>query len=246
MPRYKLTIEYDGRQFSGWQQQADQPSIQQSVSEAIQGFCGENVTVYGAGRTDAGVHATGQVAHIILSKDWEARVVQNALNFHLRPLPIVIMDAIEIDDTFDARFSAVRRHYRYEILNRRVPITFEKGLAWHVYHDIDAGKMHEAAQALVGQHDFTTFRASQCQAKSAVKTLDKISVARNAERVTITVSARSFLHHQVRSITGSLERVGVGKWPVAQIAEVLKAQDRSQCGTMAPPDGLYLTQVDYA
>ena len=243
--RYKLTIEYQGEPFSGWQRQQDQPSVQAEIETAITRFCGETVTLYAAGRTDAGVHACGQVAHVDLAHAVPGDRLRDAVNAHLRPAPIAILAAEQVPATFHARFDATRRAYRYRIVNRRAPLTLDRGLAWQVARPLDAAKMHLAAQALVGQHDFTTFRAAGCQARSPLKTLSKISVTRHGEEIEIAVAAPSFLHHQVRSITGSLKRVGEGKWPVSAIAEILAAQDRSRCGPVAPAAGLYLMQVDY-
>jgi tRNA pseudouridine38-40 synthase len=243
--RYKLTIEYQGEPFSGWQRQQDQPSVQAAIETAITRFCGETVTLYAAGRTDAGVHACGQVAHVDLAHAVPGDRLRDAVNAHLRPAPIAILAAEQVPATFHARFDATRRAYRYRIVNRRAPLTLDRGLAWQVARPLDAAKMHLAAQALVGQHDFTTFRAAGCQARSPLKTLSEISVTRHGEEIEITVAARSFLHHQVRSITGSLKLVGEGKWPVSAIAEILAAQDRSRCGPVAPAAGLYLMQVDY-
>lgn len=243
--RYKLTIEYQGEPFSGWQRQQDQPSVQAEIETAITRFCGETVTLYAAGRTDAGVHACGQVAHVDLAHAVPGDRLRDAVNAHLRPAPIAILAAEQVPATFHARFDATRRAYRYRIVNRRAPLTLDRGLAWQVARPLDAAKMHLAAQALVGQHDFTTFRAAGCQARSPLKTLSEISVTRHGEEIEIAVAARSFLHHQVRSITGSLKRVGEGKWPASAIAEILAAQDRSRCGPVAPAAGLYLMQVDY-
>jgi tRNA pseudouridine38-40 synthase len=243
--RYKLTIEYQGEPFSGWQRQQDQPSVQAAIETAITRFCGETVTLYAAGRTDAGVHACGQVAHVDLAHAVPGDRLRDAVNAHLRPAPIAILAAEQVPATFHARFDATRRAYRYRIVNRRAPLTLDRGLAWQVARPLDAAKMHLAAQALVGQHDFTTFRAAGCQARSPLKTLSEISVTRHGEEIEIAVAARSFLHHQVRSITGSLKLVGEGKWPVSAIAEILAAQDRSCCGPVAPAAGLYLMQVDY-
>ena len=245
MPRYKLTIEYDGAPFVGWQAQANGRAVQQALSEAIMKFCGERVTVHGAGRTDAGVHALGQVAHIDLAKDWEEDTVREAINQHLKPEPVAILGADLAADDFDARFSAVKRHYRYRIVNRRAPLTLERGRAWRVPAPLDADAMNEAALTLVGKHDFTTFRAAECQAKSPVKTLDELSVGRDGEEIRVEASARSFLHHQVRSIAGSLKLVGEGKWTKADVAAALKACDRATCGPVAPAHGLYLVSVDY-
>lgn len=245
MPRYKLTIEYDGRPFSGWQRQASQPSVQQSLEEACTKLDGAPVTVYGAGRTDSGVHATGQVAHIELSKSIPAEKVMDALNYHLKPDPVAIISSEETDDDFHARFSARERHYLYRISNRRAPLTLDAGLAWRVGVSLDADLMHAAAQALVGQHDFTTFRDSQCQADSPVKTLNAISVSRMGEEVHVRCRALSFLHRQVRSMVGSIVEVGRGKEDVTYIRDILAEADRAACGPVAPPDGLYLTRVDY-
>jgi len=245
MPRYRLTLEYDGGPFVGWQRQDNGPSVQGTLEAAITSFSGETVTVIGAGRTDAGVHALGQVAHFDLAKEFAPDKVRDALNHFVRPAPIAVLNAAVADPEFHARFSAKARHYLYRIVCRRAPLTLDRGHAWHVAHELNAEAMHAAAQALVGQHDFTTFRASECQAQSPVKTLDKISVRRALDEIDIEVSARSFLHHQVRSMAGSLKLVGDGKWRVRQLAEALKACDRSRCGTVAPPDGLYFVRVDY-
>ncbi len=245
MTRWKLTLEYDGRPFVGWQRQANGPSVQGALEDAIHGFCGERVTVHGAGRTDAGVHARGQVAHIDLAKDWSAKTVRDAINAHLRPHPVAVLKAEEAADDFEARFHAVRRAYRYVFVNRRAPLTFEAGLAWQVAADLDAAAMHQGAQFLLGRHDFTTFRAAQCQAKSPVRTLDEIAVARDGERIVMDVAARSFLHSQVRAFAGSLKLVGEGRWPPEEMRAALAAADRARCGPVAPPDGLYLMQVDY-
>jgi len=243
--RWKLTLEYDGRPFVGWQRQANGPSVQGVLEEAVHGFCGERVTVHGAGRTDAGVHARGQVAHIDLAKDWSARTVRDAINAHLRPHPVAVLKAEEAAGDFEARFLAIRRAYRYVFVNRRAPLTFEAGLAWQVAVDLDAAAMHRGAQFLLGRHDFTTFRAAQCQAKSPVRTLDEIAVMREGERIVMDVAARSFLHSQVRAFAGSLKLVGEGRWPPEEIGAALAAADRARCGPVAPPDGLYLMQVDY-
>ena len=245
MPRYKLTIEYDGGPFVGWQRQANGPSVQQAIEEAIRGFSGETVVVKGAGRTDAGVHALGQVAHIDLGRDWAPGKLRDAINAHLRPAPVAILDAEAAAADFDARFSAVKRHYLYRILDRRPPPVLDAGRVWHVPAPLDTDAMHEAAQALVGLHDFTTFRASECQARSPVKTLDRLDVSREGAEIAIRASARSFLHNQVRSMVGALKKVGEGRWPVGAVAAALEARDRARSGPVAPPDGLYLFAVDY-
>ena len=245
MPRYKLTIEYDGTPFVGWQMQDNGPSIQAALADAIAAFAGERALVGGAGRTDAGVHALGQVAHVDLSKEWDVETVRDAVNFHLRPQPIAVLEAKRVDAGFDARFSAIKRHYVYRIVNRRADLTLEHNRAWRVPHALDADAMHQAAQRLVGRHDFTTFRAAECQARSPVKTLDRLDVTRAADDLRITASARSFLHHQVRSMVGSLVHVGAGKWSADDLAAALAARDRTACGQVAPPQGLYLLRVDY-
>jgi tRNA pseudouridine38-40 synthase len=245
MPRYKLTIEYDGGPFVGWQRQENGRSIQQAIEEAILAFSGETVVVKGAGRTDAGVHALGQVAHIDLGRAWPTDTIRDALNAHLRPAPVVVLSAEAAAPDFDARFSAVRRHYLYRISDRRVPPAIERGRVWWVSVPLDADLMHQAAQALVGRHDFTTFRSAECQAKSPVKTLDRLTVSRESSEVVLRASARSFLHNQVRSMVGTLKKVGEGKWQVDAVAEALAARDRSRSGPVAPPDGLYLAAVDY-
>jgi tRNA pseudouridine38-40 synthase len=246
MPRYKLTIEYDGRPFVGWQVQDNGPSVQGVLAEAIAAFCGEEARVQGAGRTDAGVHALGQVGHVDLAKDWDDETVRDALNAHLRPHPVAVLKAERVADTFDARFSAIRRHYRYRIISRRADLTFERGLAWRIGKPLDSAAMHMAAQRLVGRHDFTTFRHAECQAKSPVKTLDRLDVERTAHEIHVTASARSFLHTQVRSMVGALALVGEGKWTADDVSTALEKRDRAACAPVAPPDGLYLTRVDYA
>ncbi|MGO4683118.1 tRNA pseudouridine(38-40) synthase TruA [Hyphomicrobium sp. 2TAF46] len=245
MPRYRITIEYDGTPFVGWQRQAEGLSIQGLLEEAIRKFTGETVGVRGAGRTDAGVHALGQVAHFDLTKDWAATRVRDAMNFHLRPHPIGIVASAAVDATFDARFSAVKRHYRYRLLTRRAPPILDKNRVWWTMRDLDAEAMNDAAQALVGKHDFTTFRAAQCQAQSPVKTLDVFEIRRFGDEIVCEVSARSFLHHQVRSMVGSLKLVGEGKWSRDDLAAALAARDREACGPVSPASGLYLVAVDY-
>ncbi len=245
MPRYRLTIEYDGGPFVGWQRQAEGASIQGALEDAIEKLSAERVTVTGAGRTDAGVHALGQVAHFDLEKDFEAGKVRDALNYYLRPAPIVVLEAQAVDSEFHARFSATSRHYLFRILNRRSPPALEEGRVWHVSHRLDAEAMQAAAQYLVGQHDFTTFRAAECQAQSPVKTLDRLDVSRRADEIHIEASARSFLHHQIRSFAGTLKLVGEGKWQPRDVKAALEARDRSACGPVSPPDGLYLVRVGY-
>ncbi len=245
MPRYRLTIEYDGTPFAGWQIQDGQPSVQARITEAVKAFTGEDVAVKGAGRTDAGVHALGQVAHVDLSRDWPADVVREALNAHLRPEPVCVLTAAVVPDTFDARFSAIGRHYLYRILNRRAPPALDRQRVCHVTKPLDVAAMHDAAQALVGRHDFTTFRSAQCQAKSPERTLDKLDVSKVGEEIHVNASARSFLHNQVRSMVGSLKHVGEGRWAVRDIGKALAQRDRAACGTVAPPQGLYLLRVDY-
>jgi tRNA pseudouridine38-40 synthase len=240
-----LKIEYDGTPFAGWQVQAEGLTVQGVLAAAVQAFCGEAVTPQGAGRTDAGVHARGQVAHVDLGKDWDTDTVRDALNAHLRPHPVAILAAERAADTFNARTSARRRHYLYRIVNRRADLALDRGRAWRLPRPLDAAAMQEAAQCLVGRHDFTTFRAAECQAKSPVKTLDALAVARAGEEVTVSAVARSFLHHQVRSMVGSLALVGEGKWSADDLAGALAARDRSACGPVAPPEGLYLMRVDY-
>ena len=245
MPRYKLIVEYDGAPFAGWQIQADQLTVQGALTAAIEALSGERTLVQGAGRTDAGVHARGQVAHVDLGKEWDADTVRDALNAHLRPHPVAVLSAELVADDFNARTSAIKRRYLYRIINRRADLTLEAGRAWRVARPIDSAAMHAAAQYLVGKHDFTTFRSTECQAKSPLKTLDVLSVARNGDEVNVTAIARSFLHNQVRSMVGSLVAVGEGKWSSDDLARALAARDRAACGTVAPPDGLYLLAVEY-
>jgi tRNA pseudouridine38-40 synthase len=245
MPRYRLTIEYDGGPFVGWQRQAEGASVQGALEDAIEKLSQQRVTVTGAGRTDAGVHALGQVVHFDVEKDFAADKVRDALNHYLRPAPVVVLDAMVAADDFHARFSACARHYLFRILNRRAPPALDAGKVWHVPVALDAEAMHHAAQALLGTHDFTTFRAAECQAQSPVKTLDKIDVSRRGEEIHLTTSARSFLHHQVRSFVGSLKQVGEGKWSARDLKAALEARERSACGPVSPPDGLYLVKVDY-
>ena len=245
MPRFKLVIEYDGTRFVGWQIQAGGPSVQGVLTEAIASFSGEHVALYGAGRTDAGVHALGQVAHFDLARDWRPDRVRDALNAQLRPHPVAVLSAEQVDPAFDARFSAKQREYRYRIVNRRADLALDRNRAWRLARKLDALAMHDAAQRLVGRHDFTTFRAAECQAKSPVKTLDRLSVERSGEEIRISAAARSFLQHQVRSMVGSLVLVGEGKWSADDLAAALAARSRNACGPVAPPEGLYLVSVEY-
>ena len=245
MTRFKLTIEYDGGPFVGWQRQDNGPSIQQALEEAISRTTGESVEVQGAGRTDAGVHALGQVAHVDVEKEIAPERLRDALNFHLRPAPIAVLAAEIAPPDFHARFSATGRAYLYRIVNRRAPLTTDRGHAWLVQTPLDAAAMNDAAQGLIGHHDFSTFRASECQAQSPVKTLDRLSVQRTGEEIQVIAEARSFLHHQVRNMVGTLRLVGEGKWSKRDLVLALEAKDRTKGGPTAPPDGLYLTRVTY-
>jgi len=247
MPRYKLTVEYDGSPYAGWQRQDGQPSVQAAIETALFGFCAARLTITAAGRTDAGVHALAQVAHVDLQKDWPAGRVGDALNAHLMQggESVSILHAEKVADDFDARFSARKRHYLYRILNRRAPPTVQAGYAWWTPRPLDAQKMHDAAQRLTGYHDFTTFRAAQCQAKSPLRTLDRLDVTQQGEWIEIRASARSFLHNQIRSFAGSLAEVGWGRWSADDLQAALEARQRCRCGMVAPPQGLYLVGVDY-
>lgn len=245
MPRYKLTLEYDGGPFAGWQRQENGPSVQGALEAAAEALDGAPVEATGAGRTDAGVHALGQVAHLDLKKNLRADTVRDALNAHLRPNPIAVLDAEEVAPDFHARFHAIARSYLFRITDRRPPLTLDAGKVWRVPQKLDAEAMHVAAQHLVGQHDFTTFRDADCQAESPVKTLDSISVSRVGAEIHVNTRARSFLHRQVRSMVGSLVEVGRGRWATGEIKKILAAADRTACGPVAPPDGLYLVRVEY-
>lgn len=246
MPRYKLVIEYDGTPFSGWQRQLNGPSVQQSVEEAIEAFCGHPVRLHCAGRTDAGVHATHQVAHVDIAKDWRTDVVRDATNARLKQqVPVGVLSAEIVPADFDARISARRRYYLYRILDRRAPPTLDKHRVWHVPVKLDHEAMDRSAKALLGHHDFTTFRAAECQANSPMRTLDRLDVVREGAEVVVYAHARSFLHHQIRSIVGSLKMVGMGRWPEARMGQILVARERAQCAALAPSCGLYLAGVDY-
>lgn len=247
MPRYRIDIEYDGTPYRGWQRQTEHPSVQQAIEEAITQFCQHKITLFGAGRTDTGVHATGQVAHFDLEKSWLSEKVFEASNGILRQRGdlISIISCSKVDDTFDARFSAKKRHYRYRIINRKPPLTLDISRAWWVRFPLDANAMHEAAQLLIGKHDFTTFRSVNCQAKSPVRTLDQLDVKRFGDEIEIIVSSRAFLHNQVRSLAGTLKMVGDGKWKKQDVHAALLAKDRKKCGPVAPACGLYLVGVDY-
>ena len=245
MPRYKLILEYDGSPFVGWQRQTNGLSVQEVVETALNAVCGESPTIRGAGRTDSGVHACGQVAHVDLEREWRVDVLRDAVNAHIRPQPIAVIVAMAVADDFDARHSAVRRHYEYRLFNRRAPLTLQRDRAWLVKRKLDAGAMHEAAQILVGRHDFSTFRDSECQAESPIRTLERFDVMKDGDLVLMTLSARSFLHRQVRSMVGSLEHVGSGRWTADDLRRALEARDRTRCGTVAPAAGLYLVSVDY-
>ncbi len=249
MPRYALRIEYDGRPFRGWQRQADQPSVQAAVEAALARLDPHAPAVFAAGRTDTGVHATGQVAHCDLGRDWAPFRLMEALNAHLRPAPVAVLDCAGVDDGFHARFSAIERRYCFRILVRRAPPALQAGRVWHVRQPLDVAAMRAGAAHLLGRHDFTTFRASQCQAPSPVKTLDALDITGQAvpggQELVMTLRARSFLHNQVRSIVGTLVRVGSGAWAPADVAAALAARDRAACGPVSPPGGLCLTGVGY-
>lgn len=245
MTRYKLILEYDGGGFVGWQRQDNGPSVQAALEDAVRGFCGESVTAHAAGRTDAGVHALAMAAHIDLAKDTAADTLRDALNAHLRPLPITVLSAEAAPEDFHARFSAKGRAYLYRIVNRRAPLVLDRGRAWFVPVPLDAAAMHGAAQALVGKHDFTSFRSSECQAASPVKTLDALDVVRDGEEIRVSARARSFLHNQVRIMVGTLKLVGAGKWTRADLEAALAACDRAAAGQTAPPEGLYFLRAEY-
>ncbi len=247
MPRYRLTVEYDGSDYVGWQRQDNGPSVQGAIEKAVLSLTRETVSIRGAGRTDSGVHARGQVAHLDLTREWKSYTLQNALNAHLALAGerVSILDVAEVPGDFDARFSAIRRHYLYRIISRRSPLALEARRAWWVPKPLDHDAMHEAAQRLVGHHDFTTFRSAHCQATSPLRTLDRLDVTRAGELIEIRATAQSFLHNQIRSFAGSLKLVGEGKWTPDDLQEALEARDRKACGPVAPPDGLYFMRVDY-
>ncbi|MBK8908450.1 MAG: tRNA pseudouridine(38-40) synthase TruA [Rhodospirillales bacterium] len=245
MPRYKLTIEYDGRGFVGWQRQDNGLSVQEVIETGIHAFCGDTTRIVAAGRTDAGVHAVGQVAHADLSRAHAADTVRNALNFHVRPAAVAVVRAEPVGDDFHARFSAKRRHYLYRITDRPAPPVLHRGRVWWNPKRLDADAMAAAAAVLVGRHDFTTFRAALCQARSPVKTLDRLSVTRRGDEIHVEAAARSFLHHQVRNMVGTLRRVGMGKWSAADVEAALQARDRARGGETAPAAGLTFVSVDY-
>ncbi|ASY55024.1 MULTISPECIES: tRNA pseudouridine(38-40) synthase TruA [Sinorhizobium] len=247
MPRYRLTVEYDGSDYVGWQRQENGPSVQGAIEKAVLSLTGETVSIRGAGRTDSGVHARGQVAHLDLTREWKTHTLRNALNAHLTLAAerVSILDAAEVPPEFDARFSAVRRHYLYRIISRRSPLALEARRAWWVPKTLDHEAMHAAAQHLVGHHDFTTFRSAHCQATSPLRTIDRLDVTRSGELIEIRATAQSFLHNQIRSFAGSLKLVGEGKWTPDDLKAALEARDRKACGPVAPPDGLFFMQVDY-
>ena len=246
MPRYKLTIEYDGTPFSGWQIQDNALTVQGALETAVKATCGEDVRVHGAGRTDAGVHARGQVAHVDLERDWSPFRLSEGLNALCHPHPVAVLGAERVSPDFDARHSATARHYLYRVVNRRAPLTFERSCAWRLKPRLDAEAMHAAARVLIGRHDFSTFRDSQCQANSPIRTLDRLDVRREGDDILFEASARSFLHRQVRSMVGTLVEVGAGRWSAGEFKAAFEAADRSRCGPVAPPHGLYLVRVDYS
>ncbi|MEL6476153.1 MAG: tRNA pseudouridine(38-40) synthase TruA [Pseudomonadota bacterium] len=245
MPRYKLTIEYDGGPFVGWQRQAEGHSVQALIEAALRQLEPDAPAIQGAGRTDAGVHALGQVAHCDLTRDWDPFRLGEAVNFHLKPHPVAILEVEEVAETFNARFDACLRRYLYRLTSRRAPLTVDKGLVWRLVEPLDVEAMQRGADLLIGQHDFTTYRSAQCQAKSPVKTLDRFDITTCGAEIHCRLEARSFLHNQVRSFVGTLVQVGLGRWPAERVGEALAARDRAACGPVAPPDGLYLTQVLY-
>lgn len=245
MPRYKLTIEYNGQPYHGWQRQQGFPTLQEEIEEAILNFCGESAEIFCAGRTDAGVHALGQVAHVDLPRSYPAYSVQQAVNFHMKSRNISIINAEEVSDNFHARFSATRREYLYRIINRTAWLSLDAGRVWHVPEPLNVQAMHDAAQVLLGTHDFTSFRDTHCQSQSPIKTLDKFDIFMEGREIHCHLVARSFLHHQVRNMVGTLRLIGNGKWTTQNLQQALQARSRSAAGETAPPDGLYLTAVHY-
>jgi tRNA pseudouridine38-40 synthase len=247
MPRYRMTVEYDGTPYVGWQMQENGHSVQAALRAGILSLTGETVSIRGAGRTDSGVHAVGQVVHADLSRDWRPYKLRNALNAHLMMAgeKVSILDVRAVDDSFDARFSALRRHYLYRILNRPSPLALEAKRAWWVTRELDHEVMHAAAQTLIGHHDFTTFRSAHCQATSPMRTLDRLDVTRSGDLIEIRASAQSFLHNQIRSFAGTLKLAGEGKMTPDDVRAALDARDRAACGPVAPPEGLYFLKVDY-
>ena len=244
--RYKIIIEYDGTPFVGWQKQENGRSIQESIESAIKKIFEEEVIIFGAGRTDAGVHAIGQTAHFdIKKKSFDAYVIKNALNDHLRPLPISILDVEEVDENFHARFDAIQRKYLYRIINRKSPLTIEKGRAWQVHKSLSVEPMKKCIPLIEGKHDFTTFRSANCQSESPIKTIDEVKITQSDENIYFGISAKSFLHHQVRSLVGSLKMVGDGSWSIHDFDNALKSKNRSKCGALAPSEGLYFMEVKY-
>ena len=244
--RYKIIIEYDGTPFVGWQKQENGRSIQESIESAIKKIFEEEVVIFGAGRTDAGVHAIGQTAHFdIKKKSFDIYVIKNALNDHLRPLPISILDVEEVNENFHARFDAIQRKYLYRIINRKSPLTIEKGRAWQVHKSLSVEPMKKCIPLIEGKHDFTTFRSSHCQSESPIKTIDEVKITQSDENIYFGISAKSFLHHQVRSLVGSLKMVGDGSWSIQDFDNALKSKNRSKCGALAPSEGLYFMEVKY-
>jgi pseudouridylate synthase I len=247
MPRYRMTVEYDGTPYVGWQRQENGMSVQEALETAVLSLTGETVSIRGAGRTDSGVHALGQVVHVDLGRSWEGYKLRNALNAHLALAgqAVAVLDAVRVDETFDARFSALRRHYLYRIISRPARLAIEANRAWWVPKPLDHERMHEAAQQLVGHHDFTTFRSAHCQATSPMRTLDRLDVTRDGDVIEIRATAQSFLHNQIRSFAGTLKLAGEGKMTPADVRAALEARDRAACGPVAPPEGLYFLRVDY-
>lgn len=244
--RFKIIIEYDGTPFVGWQKQENGRSVQASIESAIEKLFDEKITIFGAGRTDAGVHAIGQTAHFDVSKkNFDTYIIKNALNDHLRPLPISILNVEKVNEKFHSRFDAIQRKYLYRIINRKSPLTIEKGRAWQVHKTLNIDSMKDCIPLIVGKHDFTTFRSAHCQSDSPIKTIDEVKITQSDENIFFGISAKSFLHHQVRSIVGSLKMVGEGSWSINDFDIALKSKDRSKCGALAPSEGLYFMEVKY-